>query len=117
VKVRYQADADLNSIIVAAVLRREPGIDFQTAAVARLAGVEDPDVLSMAADERRVLVTHDGSSMPSHFADFIAQRRSPGLIVVRQNLPIHDAAEQLILIWAATEAEEWIDRIWYVRAW
>jgi hypothetical protein len=31
-KVRFQADADLNAEIVAGVLRREPSTDFQTAA-------------------------------------------------------------------------------------
>jgi len=39
--VRFQADADLNQIIVSAVLRREPAIDFRTATAARLAGLED----------------------------------------------------------------------------
>jgi hypothetical protein len=28
-KIRFQADADFNMEIVAGVLRREPGIDFQ----------------------------------------------------------------------------------------
>ena len=30
-KIRFQADADLNQIIVLATVRREPSIDFQTA--------------------------------------------------------------------------------------
>lgn len=30
-RVRFQADADLNQTIVLALLRREPVIDFQTA--------------------------------------------------------------------------------------
>ena len=47
-KARFQADADLNHIIVKATLRREPSIDFQTAHAANLAGVEDPDVLALA---------------------------------------------------------------------
>jgi hypothetical protein len=42
--VRFQADADLNHIIVEATLRREPSIDFQTAHVAGLVGVPDPNV-------------------------------------------------------------------------
>jgi hypothetical protein len=33
-KPRFQADADLNEIIVSALLRREPTIDFQTATAA-----------------------------------------------------------------------------------
>jgi hypothetical protein len=36
VKPRFQADADLNEDIVKGVLRREPGIDFQTATSAGL---------------------------------------------------------------------------------
>lgn len=36
-KIRFQADADLNQIIVKATLRLEPGIDFQTATGAGLA--------------------------------------------------------------------------------
>jgi hypothetical protein len=30
-KVRFQADADLNQIILLATIRQEPAIDFQTA--------------------------------------------------------------------------------------
>jgi len=69
--VRFQADADLNHIIVTAVLRREPSINFQTAHAAGLAGVPDPEVLALAAQAGRVLATHDRKTMPTHFAEFI----------------------------------------------
>ena len=52
-KVRFQADADLNHIIVKAMLRYELSIDFQTACVVNLAGVEDPEVLVVAAQAGR----------------------------------------------------------------
>ena len=39
-KVRFQADADLNQIIVKAILRREPAIDFQTAQASQLSGLK-----------------------------------------------------------------------------
>jgi hypothetical protein len=35
VKVRFQADADLNHLILLAVVRREPAIDFRSAIAAR----------------------------------------------------------------------------------
>jgi predicted nuclease of predicted toxin-antitoxin system len=73
-KVRFQADADLNQIIVSAVVRRVREIDFRTATAARLAGVRDPEVLARAARDGRVLVTHDQSTMPQHFAAFITRR-------------------------------------------
>jgi hypothetical protein len=41
-KVRFQADADLHQMIITALMRREPGVDFQTATTAGLAGLLDP---------------------------------------------------------------------------
>lgn len=110
-KLRFQADADLNQIILSAVLRREPSIDFQTAVGAELQGVDDLDVLAKSAQDARVLVTHDRKTMPWHFAEFIVQETSPGLLIIPQSLPIAAAVEDLLLIWSATEAEEWKNRI------
>lgn len=82
-KVRYQADADLNEDIVTGVLHREPAIDFQTAHEARLEGMSDADVLALAAREGRILVTHDRRTMPKHFGAFISsQQQSPGLFII-----------------------------------
>ena len=76
-KIRFQADADLNQIILLATVRRESSIDFQTAEAAGLAYLQDRDVLVMAAREGRMLVTHDQKTMPRHFAEFIATETSP----------------------------------------
>ena len=112
--IRFQADADLNQIIVLATLRREPAIDFQTAVAAELAGFADPQVLQKAAQVGRVLVTHDQRTMPRHFADFITTRTSPGLLIIPQHLPVAAAADDLLLIWALTEPDEWTNRICFL---
>ncbi len=108
-KVRYQADADLNDDIVTGVRRRAPEMDFQTAYEALLEGLEDPDVLALAAESGRILVTHDRRTMPTHFGKFIESRRSPGLFIVSQHTDLLHVIEELILIWAASEAEEYIN--------
>lgn len=110
-RVRFQADADLNRHLIAAVKRREPLVDFQTALEARLMGLADPTVLALASSEGRLLVSHDRQTMPQHFAEFISQETSPGLLIVSQRLPISQAAEELLLIWIASEAEEWSNQI------
>ena len=110
-RVRFQADADLNQVILLATIRRVPAIDFQTAMTAGLPGIADPNVLARAATDGRVLVTHDRKTMPRHFSEFIARETSPGLLVIPQSLSIAAAVEELILIWSATEAEEWVNRI------
>ena len=113
-KVRFQADADLHQVIVTTLLRRSPGMDFQTATAASLHGLPDPQVLARAADEGRLLVSHDQSTMPDHFADFIQHRQSSGLLIIPQHLSHSVAVEELLLVWVASEAAEWINRISYL---
>ncbi|MGK7875625.1 MAG: DUF5615 family PIN-like protein [Xenococcaceae cyanobacterium] len=86
VNVRYQADADLNQVIVTGVLRQEPTIDFQTAFAAGLESVKDPEVLAIAAQQGRVLVSHDRKTMPLEFAEFITNNQSAGVIIVSRKL-------------------------------
>ncbi len=110
--IRFLADADLNEGIVTGCLRREPAMDFLSANEANLEGVPDPEVLALAAAENRILVSHDVRTMPTHFGRFLqARRSSPGVLLVPQRLPVADAIEELVLIWAASDAQEWANRI------
>jgi hypothetical protein len=113
-RIRFQADADLNQIIVAAVLRRLPEADFRSAASAGLAGLNDLEVLALAAKDGRVLVTHDKQTMPRHFGEFIAKTPSAGVIVVQQRLPVARVLEDLVLIWNGSQATEWTNRLIYL---
>jgi len=107
----FQADADFNQTIVKACRRTEPKIDFQPAADGGLIDLSDPEVLEIAANSKRVLVTHDLKTMPVHFAERLNSASSSGVIVVPQRMPIRAVVDDLILIWIASEAEEWINRI------
>lgn len=110
-RASFLADANFDQVILSAATRREPAFDYQTAHAAGLAGVADPDVLALAAQASRVLVTHDVRTMPQHFASFIAEQRSSGVLLVPQSLPRRDVVEDLLLLWVAMDAEEWINRI------
>jgi hypothetical protein len=52
--------------------------------------------------------------MPGHFARFIVNHTSPGVIMVSQNLDVGTTIEELLLIWAVTDAEEWVNKIGFV---
>jgi hypothetical protein len=108
VKVRFLADADLDKAIVSGVLRREPSIDFQTAHAAGLRGMQDPEVLALAAGQQRILVSHDVGSMPAHFRKFRNDgKHSAGVFLVPQSLEVGTAIGELLLVWLASEASEW----------
>ena len=111
---RFQADADFNQKIVAGLRRREPTVDFLGAAEGHVVGKPDPEVLRIASDTARILVSHDRNTMPGHLAKFIGSSSSPGLIIVSQELDIGAAIEDLLLVWSTTDASEWVNRIGYV---
>jgi hypothetical protein len=116
VKIRYQADNDLDFTIVTATRRLDAEIDFQSAVAAGLhEGVLDPEVLARAAHEGRILVTHDKRTMPDHFEHFISQRDSPGVLIVSRRMALSQAAEWLHLMWAASDAEEYVNSIRFLR--
>ena len=52
--------------------------------------------------------------MPKHFREFIRTTASPGLIVIPHSLAVREVVDALILIWAATQPEEWVNRIVYL---
>ena len=110
-RIRYQADADLNGDIVTGVLRRVPEIDFQTAYDAGLTGLPDTEVLAQTAQAGRILVTHDRRTMPTHFGKFIQGQLSPGLFVISQNADLLRVIKDLMLIWEASEAKEYVNSL------
>ena len=69
-------------------------------------------VLALAAEQNRILVSHDFQTMPRNFGEFLeAQSFSPGVFLVHQCLPVGDVIDELVLVWAASDADEWKNRI------
>lgn len=51
-----------------------------------------------SAQDRRILVSHDVSTMPDHFREYTRRRVSPGLVLVPQELSIGKAIENILVI-------------------
>jgi len=53
--------------------------------------------------------------MPAAAYDRLANGQSfPGLLMVQQTMPIRAVIESLLLIWSASEMEEWRDLVVYL---
>jgi hypothetical protein len=109
VRPRFQADADLHADIVTGVLRREPTIDFQTARERLSGAMTDMEALALSAAEGRILVSHDVNTLPKHFRRFVAdgRRAAAGVFLIPQSPPLSRAIDELVLIWSASDADEW----------
>ena len=109
---RFLADEDLHGQIIDGLRRREPTIDLLTVVEAGASGFSDAAVLDLAHAENRIVVSHDVSTMRSTAEQRVAGRKGlTGLFLATQDKPIHDVIDWLLLIWAATEAEEWRDKV------
>lgn len=109
-RVRFLADANLHQDIVLGARRRAPDLIFDLPQVHIPDGTPDLTVLRIAAGLGAVLVTHDLRTMPHHFAEFVSSNESPGLIIIPSRTLISAAIEDLVTIWTASLANEWINQ-------
>jgi hypothetical protein len=109
---RFLADHDLNEQIVTGVLRREPAIEFLRARDVGMDDRSDSEVLDHAATEGLIVVSHDVNTMPANaYGRLAAGLALAGLLMVRQAQPIGSVIDTLVLIWSASEADEWHDQV------
>jgi Domain of unknown function (DUF5615) len=108
--LKFLADNDLSEHIRRGLLRLEPSIDFLGKQEGGIVGLSDPEVLRIATEMGRIVVSHDRNTMTAHFDRFVVLRTSPGLIIVPQTMDIGDAIEELLMIWACSDAGEWLNR-------
>ncbi len=107
--VRYLCDENVPEHLMDAVIQREPAIEIfivgQSATPPK--GTLDPQLLSFAEKETLSLITIDKRSMASHVADHLAAgHHTWGVFELRQGYSILRYVENLIFIWAASEAED-----------
>ncbi|NOZ70422.1 MAG: hypothetical protein GXP38_00675 [Chloroflexi bacterium] len=113
--VRFAADENFNNDIIRGILRRNPHVDIVRVQDVGLSGASDPEVLAWAAEENRVLLTHDVSTI-THFA---YQRTSlgktmPGVFEVARDVPLGVAIEDLLLIAEVSFEGEWEGQVRYL---
>jgi predicted nuclease of predicted toxin-antitoxin system len=105
---RFLADHDLNEHLVRGVGRREPAIEFIRARDIGMHERSDAEVLAYAAEHQLIVVSHDINTMPANaYTRIRTGAPVAGLLMVKQSDPVGKVIDDLILIWSASEAEEW----------
>jgi hypothetical protein len=112
---RLAADENLNNDIVRGLLRRQPDLDIIPVQDTELSGVDDPTVLEWAAQEGRVLLTHDVSTITKHAYECVrAGQPMPGVFEVSRTAPIGRAIEDLLLLAECSFDDEWEGQVRYL---
>ena len=106
--VRFLADENFNNQIVRGILRQNPDIDIVRVQDVDLSGADDPTVLAWAAQEGRIVLTHDVATMTTFAYQRIqAELSMPGLFEVSRRVPVGLAIEEIILIAECSIEGEW----------
>jgi uncharacterized protein DUF5615 len=113
--LRFLADENFNGDIVRGVRRRSLTIDIARVQDVGLSGAGDPAVLEWAANEGRVLLTHDAATI-TRYAD---ERVRAGLLMagvfeVNRSVPIRAAIDDIILLAECSRDDEWEGRVDYL---
>mgnify|MGYP001381481038 CR=1 FL=1 len=97
--LRLAVDENFQGHIIHGLLRRQPRLDIVRVQDVGLAGAGDSVILAWAAEEGRVLLTHDGSTIPPFAYDRLrAGLPMPGVFEVALDIPLAVAIEDLSLI-------------------
>lgn len=109
------ADENFNGDIVRGLLRHQPALNIVRIQDVMLSGAEDPVVLAWAAQEGRVLLTHDVSSITRYAYERIqAGQPMPGVFEVSRDLPVGRAIEEILLLAECSLEREWEGQVRYL---
>jgi hypothetical protein len=109
---RFLADEDFRFEIVLAVRRLEPSLDIGTVVELGRSGSTDEQVLEFAQANQFLVISHDVNTLKAEAERRIVDGRGVfGLFLAGQRKPARAIAESLVMIWGASEAEEWANRI------
>ncbi|MEA5534404.1 DUF5615 family PIN-like protein [Crocosphaera sp. XPORK-15E] len=102
------ADENFNNQIVRGILRQSSHIDIVRVQDVDLSGADDPTVLEWAAQQKRVVLTHDVATMITFaYKRIEAALPMPGLFEVSRQVRVGLAIEEIILIAECSLEGEW----------
>jgi len=115
--VRFLLDENISPRVRVAIQRHYPHMDVLRVGDEGTPPLEtlDPEILQYLEQSRRILITKNRASMPGHVADHLASGgRHWGVFRVRPNTTMRQLVQTLVLISGASEAEEWVNEMWWI---
>lgn len=116
-RVRFLIDESVRLSVVAALRRIEPLIDVARVGQSEVPGfgTSDADLLCFCEETHRLLVSSDRGTLPDHVADHLAAGRHMwGVLLIVTGCTYRELLDELLVIWSASEAEEWQDTLHYL---
>ena len=112
--LRFLADEDFDHRILRGLELREPSLEILTVQDAGRSSEDDPANLDYAAQEGRVLLTHDKRLIPFALQRVESARPMPGVFVVHQQAPLGQVVEDVLNLALFSLEGEWESQVVFV---
>jgi hypothetical protein len=113
--LRFAADENLNYNIIRGLLRRKSVLDIIRIQDVDLSGKGDAMVLEWAAQENRILLTHDVTTITKYAYERINEGLPmPGVYEIKMNSPLGDIIDDILLLADYSYENEWEGQIIYL---
>lgn len=113
--LRLMIDENFDHRILRGLESQIPDLDFIVVQYTKFQGAKDPQLLALAAEQDRILITHDFKTIPKFVYERVAANLpTPGVIAVPDSLPIGQAIEELAILIACSEPNEFMDLVRYL---
>lgn len=113
--MRLAADENFNNDIVRGLLRRTSDLEIVRIQDVGLSGADDSTVLEWAAQESRILLTHDVTTITRYAYDRVrANEPMPGVFEVSRKVAIGSAIEDILLLAEYSLEGEWEGQVRYL---
>ena len=113
--LRFAADENLSYNIVRGLLRRKSDLNIIRIQEVGLSGKDDVTVLEWAAQEKRILLTHDVTTITKYAYERINDGLPmPGVFEIKMNSPLADVIDDILLLADYSYENEWVGQIVYL---
>lgn len=113
--MRFLADENFNRKLLTGLKQVLPDLDIIRIQETHLVGASDPVVLEWAAQEDRILLTHDVQTIVGFAYERVrADLPMPGVIEVKTSSSIGTTIEELAIMIAASKAGEFENQVKYI---
>ncbi|WP_420645326.1 DUF5615 family PIN-like protein [Candidatus Leptofilum sp.] len=105
---RFLTDENFNNRILTGLRRQHSSpLDIVRVQDVGLYRADDPSILRWAAQEERILLTHDYKSMPQHVAEVLSSGQSiAGIIFVPKFMAVGEAIQDILIMAESCSPEE-----------
>ena len=113
--LRLLADENFNNNIIRGLRRRNPALNLVRVQDVGLGGADDPSVLEWAAQQGRVLLTHDVATITRYAYERVAAGQAmSGVFEVSRTVPIGIVIDDILLLAELSLENEWEGQVRYL---